>query len=101
MKLNTIYFDQELQGPVYFASNYRLIFQNYVLRFISLMQGHIWLESEGLGMGCTATFVVKLGVGNNSSNGSAQQALSRSNLGVVELSGDGVVSSKPRYQRSV
>ncbi|XXG80563.1 hypothetical protein AAC387_Pa09g1399 [Persea americana] len=70
-------------------------------RFISLMEGHISLESEGLGKGCTATFVVKLGMGNNSSNGSAQQVLSRPNLGIMELSGDGVISSKSRYQRSV
>lgn len=25
------------------------------------MEGHIWIESEGLGKGCTATFIVKLG----------------------------------------
>ncbi|KAF6168446.1 hypothetical protein GIB67_004998, partial [Kingdonia uniflora] len=30
-------------------------------RFLSLMEGHIWIESEGLGKGCTATFLVKLG----------------------------------------
>lgn len=24
------------------------------------MQGHIWIESEGVGKGCTATFTVKL-----------------------------------------
>lgn len=26
------------------------------------MGGHIWIESEGLGKGCTAVFIVKLGV---------------------------------------
>lgn len=31
-------------------------------RFVSLMGGHIWLESDGAGKGCTATLVVKLGV---------------------------------------
>ncbi|KAL5203171.1 hypothetical protein ABZP36_014123 [Zizania latifolia] len=31
-------------------------------RFVSLMQGNIWLESEGAGKGCTATFFVKLGM---------------------------------------
>ncbi|KAF6136914.1 hypothetical protein GIB67_025748 [Kingdonia uniflora] len=31
-------------------------------RFLSLMEGHIWIESEGLGKGCTATFLVKLGI---------------------------------------
>lgn len=25
------------------------------------MEGHIWIESEGLGKGCTASFIVKLG----------------------------------------
>ncbi|XWS27456.1 hypothetical protein CRYUN_Cryun26dG0116700 [Craigia yunnanensis] len=30
-------------------------------RFLSLMEGHIWIESEGLGKGCTAIFIVKLG----------------------------------------
>lgn len=32
------------------------------IRFVNLMEGHIWIESEGLGKGCTAIFVVKLGV---------------------------------------
>ncbi|KAF6163754.1 hypothetical protein GIB67_008588 [Kingdonia uniflora] len=31
-------------------------------RFLSLMESHIWIESEGLGKGCTATFLVKLGI---------------------------------------
>lgn len=31
------------------------------IRFVNLMEGHIWIESEGLGKGCTAIFVVKLG----------------------------------------
>ncbi|PON72548.1 Ethylene receptor [Parasponia andersonii] len=30
-------------------------------RFVNLMDGHIWIESEGLGKGCTASFIVKLG----------------------------------------
>lgn len=25
------------------------------------MEGHIWIESEGVGKGCTANFIVKLG----------------------------------------
>lgn len=32
------------------------------IRFVNLMGGHIWLESEGLGKGCTAVFIVKLGI---------------------------------------
>nr|BAD20705.2 ethylene receptor [Gladiolus hybrid cultivar] len=43
-------------------------------RFISLMEGHIWLESEGLGKGCTATFIVKLGI-CGSQNGHQQQMI--------------------------
>ncbi|MBA0733501.1 hypothetical protein Gogos_017508 [Gossypium gossypioides] len=31
-------------------------------RFVNLMEGHIWIESEGLGKGCTAIFMVKLGI---------------------------------------
>ncbi|KAK6230887.1 hypothetical protein QUC31_002405 [Theobroma cacao] len=31
-------------------------------RFVNLMEGHIWIESEGLGKGCTAIFTVKLGI---------------------------------------
>uniref|UniRef100_A0A0D6R4M0 Ethylene receptor n=1 Tax=Araucaria cunninghamii TaxID=56994 RepID=A0A0D6R4M0_ARACU len=31
-------------------------------RFVNLMEGHIWLESEGLGKGSTAIFIVKLGI---------------------------------------
>ncbi|KAB2095458.1 hypothetical protein E1A91_A01G039300v1 [Gossypium mustelinum] len=31
-------------------------------RFVNLMEGHIWIESDGLGKGCTAIFMVKLGI---------------------------------------
>ena len=34
----------------------------YVIRFVNLMEGHIWIESEGLGKGCTTIFIVKLGI---------------------------------------
>ncbi|XP_073028092.1 ethylene receptor 1-like [Primulina eburnea] len=30
-------------------------------RFVNLMEGHIWIESEGIGKGSTAIFIVKLG----------------------------------------
>lgn len=33
-----------------------------LIRFVNLMEGQIWLESEGLGKGCAAIFIVKLGV---------------------------------------
>lgn len=32
------------------------------IRFVNLMGGHIWIESEGLGKGSTAVFIVKLGI---------------------------------------
>lgn len=32
------------------------------------MEGQIWLESEGMGKGCTAIFIVKLGLCDQSSN---------------------------------
>lgn len=32
------------------------------IRFVNLMEGHIWIESEGLGKGSTAIFIVKLGI---------------------------------------
>ncbi|XP_073312285.1 ethylene receptor 1-like [Primulina huaijiensis] len=31
-------------------------------RFVNLMEGHIWIESEGTGKGSTAIFIVKLGI---------------------------------------
>ncbi|KAL8054739.1 hypothetical protein ABFX02_04G012000 [Erythranthe guttata] len=37
-------------------------------RFVNLMGGHIWIESEGLGKGSTFIFVVKLGICNNNNN---------------------------------
>uniref|UniRef100_A0A1J3EWK7 Ethylene receptor n=1 Tax=Noccaea caerulescens TaxID=107243 RepID=A0A1J3EWK7_NOCCA len=36
-------------------------------RFVNLMEGNIWIESDGLGKGCTAIFDVKLGISNESS----------------------------------
>lgn len=36
-------------------------------RFVTLMQGHIWIESEGFGKGCTVTFIVKLQLPEHSS----------------------------------
>ncbi|KAJ8755071.1 hypothetical protein K2173_016679 [Erythroxylum novogranatense] len=35
-------------------------------RFVNLMEGQIWIESEGLGKGCTAIFIVKLGIPEHS-----------------------------------
>ncbi|MED6172273.1 mitochondrial 2-enoyl thioester reductase [Stylosanthes scabra] len=35
-------------------------------RFVNLMEGHIWIESEGIGKGCTVTFIVRLGIPDRS-----------------------------------
>lgn len=40
----------------------------HVTRFVNLMEGHIWIESEGLGKGCTAIFIVKLGIPEHSND---------------------------------
>uniref|UniRef100_A0A7N0SVI5 histidine kinase n=1 Tax=Kalanchoe fedtschenkoi TaxID=63787 RepID=A0A7N0SVI5_KALFE len=34
-------------------------------RFVNLMGGHMWMESEGLDQGCTVSFIVKLGFCNS------------------------------------
>ncbi|KAF5731416.1 ethylene response sensor 1-like [Tripterygium wilfordii] len=47
-------------------------------RFVNLMGGHIWIESEGLNKGCVVTFVVKLGICNNPNDSSVHQIVSRS-----------------------
>ncbi|KAK4344099.1 hypothetical protein RND71_037193 [Anisodus tanguticus] len=31
-------------------------------RFVNLMEGHIWIESEGFGKGSTAIFIIRLGI---------------------------------------
>ncbi|KAL8161375.1 hypothetical protein V2J09_012864 [Rumex salicifolius] len=37
-------------------------------RFVNLMDGNIWIESDGLDKGCTATFIVKLGLPDQNLN---------------------------------
>ncbi|KAF3340777.1 ethylene receptor-like protein [Carex littledalei] len=80
------------------------------------MEGHIWLESEGLGKGCTASFIVKLGSCDNNPCLYQQQQI----LPVVwsnQSATDGsamwapppppskdeklIVPAKNRYQRSI
>ncbi|KAJ3669479.1 hypothetical protein LUZ60_011429 [Juncus effusus] len=48
-------------------------------RFVGLMDGQIWVESEGTGKGCTASFVVKLRVCENP-NGPLQWVLPSNQL---------------------
>ncbi|URD81081.1 hypothetical protein MUK42_02285, partial [Musa troglodytarum] len=79
-------------------------------RYVSLMQGHIWLESEGIGKGCMATFVVKLGICENP-DGSQQKIvpLPWAKHGQEDTSSSrgmpkdpkAFIPLKPRYQRSV
>ncbi|KAL5996226.1 mitochondrial 2-enoyl thioester reductase [Asimina triloba] len=75
-------------------------------RFINLMEGHIWLESEGLGKGCTATFVVKLGFSSNPNESRQVVTSARANQ-LMDLPGpsicfgneSGAISTQHRYQR--
>ncbi|KAJ0976303.1 hypothetical protein J5N97_018268 [Dioscorea zingiberensis] len=79
-------------------------------RFISLMKGQIWLDSEGVGKGCTATFIVKLGIYENP-NGYMQQLVPTTQPSHEDpyISGPRapfkdekmLIPSKVRYQRSV
>ncbi|KAK9136792.1 hypothetical protein Sjap_007386 [Stephania japonica] len=46
-------------------------------RFVNLMEGHIWIESDGLDKGTTAIFVMKLRVCNIQSDAPGQQVVLR------------------------
>ncbi|MBA0805357.1 hypothetical protein Gohar_004879, partial [Gossypium harknessii] len=81
-------------------------------RFVNLMGGHIWLESEGVNKGSTATFLIRLGICNNPNDALIRPQVSsrvRAYHGSADLSGqkpilredDGGVSANPRYQRSL
>jgi ethylene receptor len=43
-------------------------------RFVNLIDGHIWVESEGIGKETLVTFVVKLGLPEHSSELDHQMA---------------------------
>ncbi|KAK0581056.1 hypothetical protein LWI29_009410 [Acer saccharum] len=75
-------------------------------RFVNLMGGHMWIESEGLDKGSTVTFLVKLGICNNLLDTSAHQVAlkGRVNHGSADLTrikNGEATSSNPRYQRSL
>ncbi|KAL3610820.1 hypothetical protein D5086_001840 [Populus alba] len=55
-------------------------------RFVNLMEGHIWIESEGLGKGCMAIFIVKLGIPENTSE-SKNPFLPKANHGQTTFPG--------------
>lgn len=44
-------------------------------RFVGLMGGYMWIESEGLEKGCTASFIIRLGICNGPSSSSGSMAL--------------------------
>ncbi|KAK2965211.1 hypothetical protein RJ640_019966 [Escallonia rubra] len=80
-------------------------------RFVYLMGGHIWIESEGLGKGSKLSYMVKLGICDNPSETAMQQVLliGRANQGSDDLMGYrqqlikddyGVVAPNSHYQRS-
>nr|CAB3463990.1 unnamed protein product [Digitaria exilis] len=67
-------------------------------RFVTLMQGNIWLESEGAGKGCTVTFFVKLGLSDKPNanlrrighpvqpkQGADTSSIANSNMAIVPL----------------
>ncbi|EEF39314.1 ethylene receptor, putative [Ricinus communis] len=80
-------------------------------RFVSLMGGHIWIESEGLDKGTNATFIVKLAICSKPGNSFVHQAApkGRANHASADFTGykplfrdnDGVPFSNQRYQRSL
>lgn len=81
-------------------------------RFVNLMKGHIWLESEGVSRGCTATFIVNLGISEDPSVGYQKNFLLPSTPAVQgEADPSGLrpiipndvidIPFKPHYPRSV
>ncbi|KAK4799193.1 hypothetical protein SAY86_024558 [Trapa natans] len=80
-------------------------------RFVHLMGGHIWVESEGLGKGTNVTFLVKLGVCKDLRELESFRVANRARPihGSADFSshkqlvgeGEGKVPQNQRYQRSL
>lgn len=79
-------------------------------RFVNLMGGHIWIESDGPGKGSTFTFIVKLATCNypNEFPGRSAAGVDRANQMRDDLFNhiqfgrdDRISSSAPRYQTSI
>lgn len=66
-------FTQSQSGPVRSSSGSGLGLA-ICKRFVNLMGGHIWMESEGHDKGSTATFIVKLGICGNPDSSDHQAA---------------------------
>nr|AAB68819.1 ethylene receptor [Rumex palustris]CAA69646.1 ethylene response sensor protein [Rumex palustris] len=72
-------------------------------RFVNLMGGQIWVESEGLDKGSLVTFVVKMGICRNPDERSINQAASTGhmNQSSTDLLGDSSMSfSLKRFEKS-
>ncbi|XP_020224435.1 ethylene receptor [Cajanus cajan] len=52
------------QSLVTGSSNKSVLGLTICKRFVNLMGGHIWIESEGINKGSIVTFIVKLGIAN-------------------------------------
>ncbi|XP_047315855.1 probable ethylene response sensor 1 [Impatiens glandulifera] len=74
-------------------------------RFVSLMGGYIWVESEGLEKGSSVTFLVKLGICNRPNVSTATQPVipfARVHQGSADFIGwRPFPKETPRYQRSL
>ncbi|KAA8549132.1 hypothetical protein F0562_000816 [Nyssa sinensis] len=80
-------------------------------RFVNLMKGHIWIESEGIDKGSTVIFIVELGICSNQNESTVQQVAPRvrTNQGSADLirhkplvkDDDEIATFAPRYQRSL
>ncbi|PKA45618.1 Ethylene receptor [Apostasia shenzhenica] len=65
-------------------------------RFVILMEGQIYLESEGTGKGCTVTFIVKLGMCENPS--ACQQKLLPTTSRAAQAEADDTGFTRPVFK---
>lgn len=73
-------------------------------RFINLMGGHIWIESEGLDKGTTVSFLAKLGICNDPNESTLLEVAvaGRTGQGSADVIGRNLFAKElPRYQRSL
>ncbi|KAF7818178.1 ethylene response sensor 1-like [Senna tora] len=71
-------------------------------RFVNLMEGDIWIESEGIGKGSSTTFIVKLGIcGKPDSSGHPTAYGGSGQLTSFVKDTDDQALPNPRYQRSL
>ncbi|XP_058222942.1 ethylene response sensor 1-like [Rhododendron vialii] len=73
-------------------------------RFINLMGGHIWTESEGLDKGTTVSFLAKLGISNDPNESTMLEVAvaGRTDQGSADCIGRNLFAKElHRYQRSL